>query len=252
MNFAGTLEISREKVVHFISISGKTRSNVSATSSVSGVAEETVALTSNPDSLLAKACSRVLPIKFTKAPGVTPGTNRFIASLLSCSRLFGEVPTEFDFDKSYNSARDWANSQSENAETVYLLGSGFLFPIAMYGVVKILEIAGSRAVSQLTEEFSHVNLLTLTKKDLVVILKGEAKEDPTGEKLWEELNREGYCAQILELGSGTSGPLETAISASIHLQYFALNIALRKGLRQPAFLTNQKLLDVSSRMIYLG
>ncbi len=244
-------EISRGKVVHFISVSGRTKSNIEAASSVKGVARDTVAITANPESPLAKICSRILELKFSKASGLTPGTNSFTASLLACYRLFHKLPDVFNLGAFSRHAKDWGESHSENAETVHFLSSGELFPIAMYGAAKVFEFVGGKADYQLTEEFSHLNLFSMNEKDLVVILNDGTK-DSTEVKLSEELNRGGFCAQLLSLDEGTSTQLEMAISGAIHMQYFALNMALRKGVNQPAFLENQKLLQLSNRMIYLG
>jgi len=69
-------------------------------------------------------------------------------------------------------------------------------------------------------------------------------------KLSEELNHNRYCAELLDLGIPFANRLENAIAYSIFFQYFALNMALRKGLVQPAFLENKELLQISNRMIY--
>lgn len=244
-------EACRGKKVYFISVSGRTRANVEAAAAVRDTASETIAITANTDSPLSKACKSTLALRFTKAEGITPGTNSFTACLLACSRLFGPLPESFDLNSMFDRATRWAESHSESAETVHFVGTGYLFPIAMYGAAKVFEFTGGRADYQLTEEFSHLNLFTLNEKDFVVILK-EGIEDLTAVKLSEELNQEGYCAHYLSLEEGANRKLEAAIYGAICMQYFALKMALRKGLDQPAFLENQKLLQISNRMIYVG
>jgi len=244
-------EIARGKDVHFISVSGRTKSNVEAASTIEGIARNTVAITANPDSPLALNCSKVLEIKFTKAPGITPGTNSFTTSLLPCCRLFNKIPEISDLTGIFTRAKRWAESQSENADAVHFVSTGFLYPIAMYGSAKVFEFTGQRSDYQLTEEFSHLNLFCLRKEDLVVILR-DGDKDLVATRLAHELNHEGYCAQVLEFKEPGMSSLEVAISGAIHMQYFALNMALRNGLEQPAFLSNQNLLQISNKMIYLG
>ncbi|HYB03110.1 MAG TPA: SIS domain-containing protein [Nitrososphaerales archaeon] len=241
---------ARDKIVFFISVSGRTRSNIEAARAVEGIAKETVAITANQDSQLAKTCSKTIQLKFRKLPGVTPGTNSFTSSLLACSRMFGSIHAQFDLVPRMARANHWAERHSENAETVHFLATGFLFPIAFYGAAKLPEFLGERAEYQLTEEFSHVNLFSMTKKDLAIILKYGS--DPVGAKLCEELNCQGFCAELLDLKEPGTDPLEAAVTYSIYFQYFALNAALRKGLRGPAFLENSVLLEISNKMIYFG
>jgi fructoselysine-6-P-deglycase FrlB-like protein len=243
-------QIARNKTVFLISVSGRTRSNIEAARAIKGFAKKTVAITANPDSQLVKTCSSIIQLKFTKLPGVTPGTISFTSSLLACSRLFGSIHSEFDLAPKMSSAKHWTESHSENAETVYFLASGFLYPIAFYGSVKVSEFSGERAEYQLTEEFSHMNLFSMTKKDLAIILKQGSDRKAT--QLYEELNRRGYCAELLDLKEPHADPVEVAVTYSIYFQYFALNAALRKGLSKPAFLESPSLLDISNSMIYFG
>ncbi len=243
-------QIARNKTVFFISVSGRTRSNIEAASAIKGIAKKTAAITANPESQLAKICSSIIQLKFTKLPGVTPGTNSFTSSLLACSRFFGPIRAEFDLSPKMASAKHWAESHSENAETVYFLATGFLYPIAFYGSVKVPEFSGERAEYQLTEEFSHMNLFSMTRKDLAIILNQAS--DPEAAQLYEELNRRGYCAELLDLKETHADPVEVAVIYSIYFQYFALNAALRKRLSRPAFLENPTLLDISNKMIYFG
>ncbi len=241
-------EVAREKKVYFISASGRTKSNIEAAESVRMFASETTAITANPVSPLSKVCSSTLPLKFTKLSGVTPGTNSFTSSLLACARLFGPVPSLINLRELERQAKLQAESHSENAETAYFLASGFLYPIAFYGATKLREIAGERGEYQLTEEFSHMDLLSLKKTDLILLLQSE--EDSRTAQLAKELYNGGYCAELLKLADGLKDPVITAIIFSIYFQYFALSSAIRKGLNEPFFLKDSKLLNISSKMIY--
>ncbi len=79
----------RNKRVFFVSVSGKTRANILAAKSARHHgAKETIAITANPDSELARSCSRLIELKFSKYDGLTPGTNSFTTSILACATLF--------------------------------------------------------------------------------------------------------------------------------------------------------------------
>lgn len=244
-------EVCRRRRVYFISVSGRTKANVEAAIEVRDIASETVAITANVESPLSQVCRSTLPLQFTKTDAITPGTNSFIACLLACSRLFGAVKQDFNLPSIIDRAKLWAESHSENAEVVHFVGTGYAFPIAMYGAAKVFEFTGGRADYQLTEEFSHLNLFSMDERDLVILLK-EGADDATASNLKEALIWGGYCAQLLSLEENTATKLEAAISGAICMQYFALNMALRKGLDGPAFVENQKQLQISNRMIYIG
>jgi len=241
--------VSQGKVTHFISVSGRTKSNIEAATAVGGIARRKIALTASPQSLLAKCCSKTIQLKFEKSSGLTPGTNSFTASLLACYRIFAKIPEQINLGQMFSHAKKWAQSQSENAVAVHFVASGHLFPIAMYGAAKVFEFTGCKADYQITEEFSHMNLFSLDKRDLILILRGE-QNDSNALKLADELQDAGYYAQVLNLTEHASQPLHIAISGAIHMQHFALNMALRMGLAQPAFLENEKLLGISNKMIY--
>lgn len=242
-------EICRGKVTHFISVSGRTKSNIEAATLVGGIAKRKIAITANSQSVLARSCSKVIELRFTKLSDLTPGTGSFTASLLACYRIFNKIPVSMDLQLILSKAKMWAGSQNENPDAVHFVASDHLFPIASYGAAKVMEISGCRADCQITEEFSHINLFSLDKKDLVIIIKG-GSGDWRELKLANELNRDGYCAQLLQVGSASTTTLEEAICGAIHSQCLALNMAIRRGLNQPAFLENQKLLGLSNRMIY--
>ncbi len=50
----------------------------------------------------------------------------------------------FDLSRILSRAKNWADSQSENAETVHFVAGGILFPIALYGSAKVFEFTGGR------------------------------------------------------------------------------------------------------------
>ena len=240
--------VGRGKKLYFISVSGKTQTNITAAAAFKEHAKEIIAITANPKSELAKSCTEIIELKFTQSRGITPGTNSFTASLLACSMLF-KTPPRIDVSKMLEEAREWALKIPKTSGTFHFIGSGSFYAIAMYGAAKIYEFAGGAADYQLTEEFSHLNLFATKKDDLVVILS-YGKEDAKAAQLNSNLRNKVIKSEVLPLLSETEHVLQRAIYYSFCLQYLALYVAQGRGFKQPAFLQNKKLLDVSNQMIY--
>jgi len=229
-----------------LSVSGKTRANIRAAKAVTGVAEEVIALTANPESELARLSSKVLQLKFTKSPRLTPGTNSFTTSLLAATFVLGKRPKHLDVAKMIAAAS--ISDPVIFSGTIHFVGSGKYYPLAMYGCAKIFEFAGLFADYSLTEEFSHMNLFSVQENDCVVILPESSGENKALD-LHENLTRNGVGAFLLPVDEEMD-PIEQAISYAAHLQYFALRVAQWKGLNQPSFLEKKKLLEISNKMIY--
>src|SRR5438093_8324912 len=69
--------------LYIVSISGNTSSNIR----LARHARQTTAITANPQSNLAKACDRTIPLKFKNTGIVTSGSISFLAGALTCISL---------------------------------------------------------------------------------------------------------------------------------------------------------------------
>jgi len=240
------------KKAYFISVSGRTKSNIFAAKVAKKKGVSTIAITANAESELARSCSDVIELKFTRTESLTPGTNSFTASLMAVSSLF-KIPPKMDLGKMMTQARDWAKKNSNGDGAYHFVGSGAFYGIAMYGSAKISEFAGGQSSYQLTEEFSHINLFSMKRKrkngDRVLILR-YGKEDQKANELDASLVAAGVDSVLLPIQEPREHVVNRAISYSIHLQYLALEVALRRGLKRPSFLVDEGLLRVSDRMIY--
>jgi fructoselysine-6-P-deglycase FrlB-like protein len=247
--------VVKNKKVFFVSVSGKTRTNVVAAKSANQHgALETIAITANPESELARTCSRTIELKFWKAPELTPGTNSFTASLLASAMLF-ETPKNTDVKRLLEAARKSANSLSESMDdfpeaSYHFVGSGLYYPIAMYGAAKIFELVGTQAEYQLTEEFSHLNLFSVDKKRSRIMIFPAGKKDAKSSRLCSLLKKCGFKTCIVPSFNEKIEPVWQSIFYSIILQYLALFIANKRGLERPAFLSNPVRRMVSDKMIY--
>ncbi|MDA4111853.1 MAG: hypothetical protein OK439_04900 [Thaumarchaeota archaeon] len=240
--------VAKDKSVYIISISGRTKANIEAASRISRIAREVVATTANVESELARVCTRVLPLKFRKSPGLTPGTNSFTASLLGASSIFGNLPKQLDAAQMIERAKNWVSGISEPSGTIHFVGSGIYYPVALYGYAKVCEFTGGSADYQLVEEFSHMNLFSMREKDSIFILR-DGVHDEKASILHETLSKSGITSSLLSFEEKYD-KIEQAIFYSIQLQHLALNIALKKGLIRPAFLDRTDLLRISDKMIY--
>lgn len=245
-------EVVRDKKVFFLSVSGRTRSNILAAKAAKGRgARETIAITADPKSELATCCTDIIELKFSKSEGLTPGTNSFTCSLLACAMLF-KNPPRFDVKEMIENAKAWAAGVSDSSNSVYhFVGSGSFYAIGIYGAAKIFEFAGGIADYQLTEEFSHMNLFSLQRgeADKVIILR-VGLNDQKATSLDAYLNANGIASFLIPIRLEKEHVLERAVSYSIALQYLALNVARNRGLQRPAFLLDQKRLAISNKMIY--
>lgn len=240
--------VAQDKKVYFISVSGRTKANIQAAKLIKRHAKETFAVTANPKSELAKTCSNTIELRFTKVPGLTPGTNSFTISLLACSMLF-KNPPKIDVKLMVERAREWAKSVQVSKGTIHFIGSGSFYALAMYGAAKIYEFAGAASDYQLTEEFSHMNLFATRKQDTVMILS-YGKEDEKANTLCTSLTKAGIKSMLLPTLGDSEHVLQRAIFQTICLQYLALKVARNRGVKQPAFLHNKTLLEISDKMIY--
>ena len=76
-------QITKKHNVFLISISGNTVSNIK----VAKLARKSTAITSNPKSRLANACSRTILLKFPNSDVFTGGSLSFLQSALTCISL---------------------------------------------------------------------------------------------------------------------------------------------------------------------
>lgn len=79
--------LSKNKIVCFISISGTTKENIVAAKKVKKYCKETLAITANPTSDLAKNCMKVINIGYQKPSLATAGTLGFILTTMTALSL---------------------------------------------------------------------------------------------------------------------------------------------------------------------
>jgi fructoselysine-6-P-deglycase FrlB-like protein len=226
----------------FVSISGRTRSNIQAASAARKAGVPTVAITADGKSPLASACDSVFALDF-KSAGKTSGTISFAASILACTHLAtqGKTVCPADLKEIYARASKAAGRLAGRVRTgsIIMLGDSFLFSAAMYGALKFNEVFGSRAQAYPLEEFFHAPLFGLKRNDQVIVL-GTKGDDVA---LARRVNG-------LPVDCSASVPVESLFYAVFFIQHLVLAVAKKRRLQECHFMRDKRLLKTSSKVIY--
>jgi len=242
---ASVPEIAAGREVFFISVSGKTSSNVIAARRTHGIALKRTTITANEQSPLVKATDDIVPIPYRLVPR-TPGTLSFTLSLLASLRIaLGRIDS--DYISAFEQAKSDAGRIAFARGTTYFLGNGPAHSAAFYASAKVYEFLGASSHSELLEEFSHMELFSLAKNDVVNIFSA-FDSLRIGAKLQKSLAHKGFASSLIP-SNGRTGTDQ--LFHSIFLTQFAvIEKAKLKGLQKPAFLVSKGRLEVSDALIY--
>ena len=237
-----------------VSISGNTLANILAAKIAKkhGVSKIT-ALTARPSSRLAKSCDQTIELKYRNTGIITAGTISFVASMIKCISLTIQLRLPSDLRKIYNRAETQAKqviskidnkSRSSSSSSYFILGNGQLHAIAMYGALKFNEVFGASAMVYPVEEFCHSPLFSIKETDQAIVL---GDDDDNNRKLSKRLNEEGFSSVHVRF---KNTGIELLLQATFFIQLLVLKLAQKYGLTSCHFLSNKKLLRVSSDFIY--
>ena len=246
-SLAAAPETARGLEVYFISVSGRTASNVSAARKVKGIAKATGAVTAVEGSTLAGIVDGVIPLPMEYRPRKV-GILSFSLSLLAVLRLAGRDESS-DFRRALTNARKDVRSVGigRGRGTTYLLGNSGGYAAALYTAAKIYEVLGTRAQAELLEEFSHLEVFSLAKHDQVYAF---SCFDPGGvaRKLAKTLGESGYAARVVPSRGSTF--IESLFHSVFVGQLSVLEAASKRGLGEPGFAGSAQKLRTSDSMIY--
>jgi glucosamine 6-phosphate synthetase-like amidotransferase/phosphosugar isomerase protein len=239
-------EIAKGRTVYFISVSGKTLSNLAASEAVVRFADRRVAVTANPDSELARTTdsSILLPYHFVPRQ---PGLVSFSLSTVALVRLaIGRFKCDFQ------SATSAAKLSSSDIRFIaggrnHFLGNGALYEVCRYAVLKSYELTGEDAQATMLEEFGHSTVFGLKKGDVVNIFEDF---DPAGlgGKLRTLLEDRGFVTTTVRLRR--AGIIHKVFSCIFAVQLATLRRGMSIGLVRPHFLSAREMLSVSDSLIY--
>lgn len=227
--------------VYIVSISGNTKANILAAQAARKHGTQTTAITTKPASRLASVCDQVIELKYRSSGITTSGTISFTSSLLACASLVTKIQT-LSLEKIYRQAEKQgiriAGKIDKNSYV--MLGNGLLYPAALYGSLKFNEVFGARAIPYPLEEFCHSPLFSIKKSDQVIVIGADYGLD-------KRLNKEGFSSAHVSLHGAN---IDLLLQSIFFMQLLVLKIARRRGLADCYFLSNKKLLKMSSDFIY--
>lgn len=217
-----------------ISISGSTRRTVEALSQARGQGANTVAITLNPESALAKAAQATLVLPFQPISRAIPHGLDYHVTLLALAALAGDAPARavVDLFRSATSirlaeARALAARLSPDAR-IFFLGSGSALGSASYGAAKLHEAGGLPAWSFEAENFGHGAQYMLRPGDHVVLCGSGGPGDRRTAALRPGLER--LVASVSSAGlagepEASDASLLAAFDCALHAQTLCLAVA---------------------------
>jgi len=223
--------------VYFVSISGNTITNIK----VAKIAKKAIAITSQPQSRLAKASDRTILLNSPNSGIFTAGSISFLESALTCISLVKniKIPDVSLFRKAGVSAK-----RAKLSKRIFVLGNLHTFPIAMYCAAKFYEILGYDVHYSRIEQFSHMELFSAKKGDTVIIFE---EKNPHTKQLGRNLKNVGINVVHPDMPKEKLAQVAYCIFFS---QFISLNEAKKKRKKECHFVTAEKIRDVSNRMIY--
>jgi fructoselysine-6-P-deglycase FrlB-like protein len=237
-------KLDKDMTYCFVSVTGKTKANISIAKRASKAGADTIAVTFNEHSELAAVCDKVIcpEIKGKNTP--TAGFGSFVANVVTCMQIAGlKVPGNFD---------KWHKNASEKSEryltsdllsinTMFLMGNNVLYPIALYGSFQMAEFFGSKVLAYKLEEFCHSPIFGLKKDDSMWILgQNELEIKSTLEKL-------GMSITYVECASDVFAQVFESI---FFIQSLMLRLSSKYERNELKYVTMKDVLKVSSEIIY--
>lgn len=233
-----------------ISASGKTRSNIQVAETARNLKVNATLITANPMSKLAGLCKHVLNLGYLRS---VPSSLDFTSAVIACMSLIG---AEVDLDRLgriIDDARKMVNSLSINYsksfKSVIFLGNGFLFPVGIYAALKIYEVLGAKSFAYILDEYYHSPIFSLDKSDLVFILDHGSTSDPGPADFHHRLKKMHFRSYYLRPNSNQS-QFEQVMFSIFFVQLLALTFAENLGIKECYYLSNKRMLSLSSSLIY--
>jgi fructoselysine-6-P-deglycase FrlB-like protein len=263
-------EIVENRRIYIVSISGNTKANILAAKIAKEQNVRTTAITANPESKLAKNCDEIMEVQYKTTGIPTSGTISFTSSMLSCLSLVSEVN---DFDNLKMIYRETKNEVEslivhdnaddnilENLSSYIFLGDGILFPVGIYGALKVNEVFGSKSFAYPLEEFCHSPIFSIKRNDKIMILGNKEyvkrinNSNSNSKTLNDRLEELDFSSCFYTNCSSSGGNklslTEMLLKSIFFLQLYIVKQAIIQGVKDCYFLQNKDILKLSSFFIY--
>ncbi len=231
-------KLVKSKHVYFVSISGNTLTNIK----VAKIAKRVTAITSKPESRLAKASDETILLTAPNNEIFTAGSISFLDSALTCISLIKNIVIPKD-SKLFSKAKIDAK-KAKVSKRIFVLGNLFTFPLAMYCAAKFYEILGYDAHYSRIEQFSHMELFSVQKGDTVIIFE---EKNSHNQQLGRNLKKIGINVIHPNV---PSEKMSQIVYCTFFSQLLALFEAKKKRKKDCHFVTAKKIRNVSNQMIY--
>lgn len=238
-----------DKTYCFISVTGRTKSNINVARRATEAGVNTIAVTNNPDSKLAQVCKEIVPLDLKRTKSPIAGFDTFITNVVTCLQLAGvSVPQKFGMW--HNNGVELSgkildsNTRFDRMEdaVVFLLGNNTLYPLAFYTSLKLTEFFGTTAVAHKLEEFCHSPVFGIKKSHQLWIL-GQNEETVT-----KKLGRLGLKLSYIELYN--QDILSQLFESVFFVQNLMILLAEKYGYTELRYLMMNDVLKASSDVIY--
>ncbi|KAG2479996.1 MAG: putative phosphosugar isomerase [Nitrosopumilales archaeon] len=231
--------ISKKKTVYLISISGNTITNIN----VAKKTRKSIAITSNPKSLLSKTCSKTIHLKYPDSKVFTAGSIGFLASALTCISLV----KSFNIKGISNIFRRaiTISKKINIGKRVFIIGNYYTYPIAMYAAAKFSEVLGIDVHYERIEQFLHMGLFCVNRGDTVIIFENK---NPHTISLSTNLKKAGI--RVVQPTLVTNNQISEILFFIFVGQLIPLFLAKKNHQKECYFVTAKNLRVASSNMIY--
>ena len=262
-------EIAKNRRIYIVSVSGNTKANILAAKVAKEQDVQTTAITANPESKLAKSCDEIIEFHYKNTGIPTSGTISFTSSMLSCLSLVSEVNYLGNLEMIYRETRNEVGrlidddeeeedyNMLEDLSSYIFLGDGILFPVAIYGALKINEVLGSKSFAYPLEEFYHSPIFSVKRDDKIMILGNRECDIITnsGKSLYDKLEELDFssCYYYTNCSSNSGNKVSLAemlLKSILFVQLYVVRQAVIRGVKDCYFLQNKDMLKLSSFFIY--
>jgi len=244
--------IVRNRKVYLVSISGRTRATICAARVAKKHAHRTIAVTTRPDSPLAKCSDDIIPIRYNSTNIPTSGTIGFTTSMLCCLSLVSKVDYLRNVKHIYNESivpADYlSNHNLENSTSHIFLGNGIFFPAALYGSLKMNEVFGVRSFAYSLDEFCHSPIFSIKNKDRVIIFGSNKCDFDVSKIITNKLSEINILTFYVDCRNRSL--IKSLLKSIFFLQLYVVKLAVKNRLKDCYFLKNQRLFSLSSQLIY--
>ncbi|EZQ10848.1 MULTISPECIES: SIS domain-containing protein [Acidianus] len=206
-----------------LSVSGKPKTNIELVKKFKG-RTKIIAITANRSSQLATLADETIDLPY-RSSITLPGSLSFLLSLSALYSLAGEEEDEEEPD-----------GVVTLDSSPFFVGSNENYGIAYFAYLKLAEIFGRSSNYERLEQFCHSPIFSTRKRQIFILSSGDKRERDLSEGI-------DFTEVHLTPCMGAFCNAKFIIKAIIET-------AKKERLEKPFFLSDKKILDLSSKMIY--